>query len=247
MTIRTRVFLILGVTTAFGVFVCVLLFWTLGNGDKATRNASTQFATALVTQSPAKGPKGAIDYIDGIHANYGPVKSARVIDARNTSHGSGQSAYTYFVGDVLLETAKGPMVVELEFNSPSLTYSSETVTGVHELAPADVPDDALSDAEFVALAKAFDARGGQVADDIDGTWLPSEKRTPQKPNALQKLIKKQVEKRTPKPATPSTTEPDAVPATSPEQKKQLRDATTMLECVQKAKGDVEKMSRCAAS
>ena len=51
-------------------------------------------------------------------ANYGAdVKSARVIDARNTSHGSGNSAYTYFVGDVLLETAKGPMVIELEFNT----------------------------------------------------------------------------------------------------------------------------------
>ena len=236
-------FFILGATVGFGVFVCVALFWMLGNGDKAARKASNQFATALVTQSPAKGPKGAIDYIDGIHANYGPVKSARVIDARNTSHGSGQSAYTYFVGDVLLETAKGPMVVELEFNSPSLTYKSETVTGVHELAPADVPDDALSDAEFVALAKAFDARGGQVADDIDGTWLPGDKRTPQPPNALQKLIKKHA----PKPAAPSTTEPAAVPTTSPEQKKQMREATTMLECVQKAKGDVEKMSRCAAS
>ena len=41
----------------------------------------------------------------------------------------------------------------------SLTQKT-TVTGVRELAPADVPDDALSDAEFVALAKAFDARGG---------------------------------------------------------------------------------------
>ena len=230
MTIRTRLFFIFGATAAFGVFVCVALFWLLGNGENAARHASTQFATALVTKNPAQGPKGATDYIDGIHANYGPVKSARVIDARNTSHGSGQSAYTYFVADVLLETAKGPIVFELAFNSPSLDNKSETVTGVHELAPADVPDDALSDAEFVALGKAFEARGGQVADDrdINGVWLPSDKRTPQAPNALQKLIQKEIGKRTPKPPTQSTT-------------------NTMLECVQKAKGDVEKMSRCATT
>jgi hypothetical protein len=35
-----------------------------------------------------------------------------------------------------------------------------------ELAPRDVPDDALSDADFTALAKAFVARGGEPAGDI---------------------------------------------------------------------------------
>ena len=126
--------------------------------------SSTQFATALVSKNPSLAPKGAVDYFDGIQANYGPVKSARVIDTRNTSHGSGQSAHTYFVGDVLLETAKGPMVVELKFNGGMLVKGYDKVTGIEELAPADVPDDALSDAEFVALAKAFEARGGRPAD-----------------------------------------------------------------------------------
>ena len=55
------------------------------------------------------------------------------------------------------------------------------MTGIEELAPADVPDDALSDAEFVALAKAFEARGGEAADTthLDGVWLDSDQRTPQ--------------------------------------------------------------------
>src|SRR4051812_22374323 len=113
MTMRTPGFFILGAPAAFFVSLSFLLFLLLGNGDTAARNASTKFAPALVTERPAQGPKGAIGFIDGLRFNYGPVKSARVIDARNTSHGSGDAAYTYFVGDVLLETAKGPMVVEL--------------------------------------------------------------------------------------------------------------------------------------
>jgi hypothetical protein len=73
----------------------------------AARIASTQFATALVNHNPKLGPKGAADYLDGILANVGPIRPARVIDTRNTSHGRGDSATTWFVGDVLLETAKG--------------------------------------------------------------------------------------------------------------------------------------------
>jgi hypothetical protein len=172
MTLQTRIFLIFGATAAFIAVLCVGLFWLLGNGEKAARHASTAFATAVVSQNPRLAPEGAEEYVDGIAGQFGRVTSARVIDARNTSHGHGDASHTYYVADVLLNTSKGPAVLELEFNSPSLTYSSETVTDVRELAPVDVPDDALSDPEFVSLAKAFVARGGEAANSIVLSRVP---------------------------------------------------------------------------
>lgn len=230
---RTRLFVIFGLSGVGTLGISLLLFFTLTGHEKAAHKSSTQFASALVSKDPALAPKGAVDYFDGIQANFGPVKSARVIDTRNTSHGSGQSAHTYFVGDVLLETAKGPMVVELTFNGGMLVKGYDKVTGIEELAPVDVPDDALSDGEFVALAKAFVARGGRPADNtqLDGTWLDSDKRTPQKPNALQKAIRKAIKT----PAPPKAGQ-DVIP---PAARKQM-------DCVSSAKGDVEKLTRCAS-
>ena len=224
----------------------VALFWLLGNGENAARHASTQFATALVTKHPAQGPKGAIDYIDGIHANYGPVKSARVIDARNTSHGSGQSAYTYFVADVLLETAKGPMVVELAFNSPSLDNKTRPSPALTSSRPPTSPTTRSrtpSSSRSPRRSRPVAGRSPTTATST-ASGCPTDKRTPQPPNAPEGHQEADRQARS-EAGHPSTTEPDAVPTTSPEQKEQLRDATTMLECVQKAKGDVEKMSRCA--
>jgi hypothetical protein len=230
---RTRLFLIFGLSGVGTLAICLVVFLTLSGHETAAQKSSTQFATALVSKNASLAPKGAVDYFDGIQANYGPVKSARVIDTRNTSHGKGKSATTYFVSDVLLETAKGPMVVELKFNGGMLVKGYDKVTGIEELAPADIPDDALSEAEFVTLAKAFEARGGQPADhtQLDGVWLDSDRRTPQKPNALQKAIKKAVKT----PAPPANV--DDMPA--------IKQANKQLACVQKAKGDVEKLSRCA--
>ena len=204
--------------------ICGLIFWLLGNGDKAARHASTQFIDALVRDGAP--PKGAADYVNGVRAHFGGVSGGRVIDARNESVGSGQSSRTYYVADVLLQTAKGPAVVELEFDSPSLTYSSERVTGAFELAPRDVPDNALEDADFVALAKAFDARGGEPAGSYD----------------LSRSITIADASETPEPVITPQPTPTKAEKQMAEQQKQ---AFKQLRCVQRAKGDIEKLQRCA--
>lgn len=222
--IPTRLFLILGAVFGGTVAIGVLIAWVLTSHENAARTASTQFATALVEKNPKLGPKGAADYLDGILANYGPIESARVIDTRNTSHGHGDSAVTWFVGDVLLETAKGPMVVELEFNGGMLVTGYDKVTGIEELAPVDVPDDALSDADFVRLAKAFHARGGRPADNtlLDGVWKYNA------PGAIDRVIAETV-------------------ADKGKESPQVKAARRQLACVQKAKGDVEKLAACASA
>ena len=194
-----------------------MIFWLLGNGDKAARHASTQFGAALVREG--EPPKGGEDFVRGVRAYFGGVSGARVIDARNHSVGSGQSSRTYYVADVLLETERGPAVLELAFDSPSLTYSSERVTNIYELAPRDVPDSALSDGEFEALAKAFVKRGGEPADSIklDGAFI----REAATPVAAPAKVKRIV--------------PD----------KAQKDAMKTMRCVQAAKGDIEKLQRCS--
>jgi hypothetical protein len=227
---RTRLFVILGLSGVGTLMICLVVFLTLSGHEKSAHKSTSAFAAALVDRNPALAPKGTLDYFDGLQANFGPIRSARVIDTRNTRHGRGQSAHTYFVSDLLLETAKGPMVLELEFNGGMLVTGYDKVTGVEELEPADVPDDALSDAEFVALAKAFDARGGAPAGELllAGSGLDGSRRTPREPNALQKAIRKAVGTPTPPKAGEDV-------------------ARKQLACVQKAGGDVEKLSRCATA
>ena len=84
-----------------------------------------------------------------------------------------------------------------------------------------MPDDSLSDDEFVALAKAYERRGGYPASNLSVARVDvhdAVKRLPAKVRQLQPKI------------TPSP---------------ELRDAQRRLKCVQKAKGDVEKMAACA--
>lgn len=151
----TRLFLILGASFLGTVLIGVLVVLVLSGHEKAARSGSTEFAAALVRHD-AKNR-----YVADLLAEFGPIASARVVDTRNTRHGRGESASTWFVGDVLMETAKGPMVVELAFNGGMLVTGYDKVTGVEELAPADVPDGALSDAELARLAKAYHARSAR--------------------------------------------------------------------------------------
>jgi len=133
--------------------------WLDGNGDRAARQASAQFGDALTRG--AAPPEGAAGYVRGVHAYFGAVTAARVIDARNHHVAEGgPRGHDYVVADVLLASARGPAVLELSFDKPSAKYDTQHVTDVHELTPDEVPDDALDAAEDGALAQAFAARGG---------------------------------------------------------------------------------------
>jgi hypothetical protein len=226
---RRMLFLIFGGTAAFMAVVAVAVFWLLGKAEESTRHASTRFATALVKNDPSAAPAGGADYVTGVRAYFGPVRSAEVIDAHNKSINTGDSADTrsYFVADILLHTERGAAVIELEFDNHSLSNSSEKVSGAHELEPGNVPGGALNSDAAKELATAFATRGGEPADQMTLS------------RALADLPKPDA----PAPAPPKTSPPAASPATQRHQ----RDATKRLRCVQNAQGDMTKLQKCAES
>lgn len=217
-----RLLAIIGGSFAFTAAILAVVAWVLISGDKAAHEGSTRFASALVGGGQA--PKGTDGYVRGVRSQFGEITSARVIDTRNHRVGRGNNARTYHLSDVLLQTAKGPAVIELAFDGVGPV--SKDITRVYEIAPHDVPDSALSDTEFVALAKAYGRRGGSPASDLASVRLTTPaavKRLPAKVKALAKA--------------------DALVSTpSPE----LREAKRRLRCIQRADGDVEKMTACAS-
>jgi hypothetical protein len=206
---RIRLFLILGASGIFTVLMLGGMFWAFSHGKKSARETSERFAAALVAHDAHAAPRGAAEYVNTIRSHFGAVSAARVISTWTDT--SGRSDHP--VSDVWIETAKGPAVVELEFNG---TVNAKSVRWLQEIAPADVPDDALSDTEFVALAKAFDARGGRPATSLNiSRSLPAVVEVPA--------------------AKKATRRKNIIPPA----------ARTQLKCVKRAKGDVKKLSRCA--
>jgi hypothetical protein len=162
---RLRNGIIISVTVVVAVAM-VALFWILRTSNERTIHASTKFATALVRNDPSAAPDGGADYVKGVRAYFRDVSSARVIDSHNHSVNTGDNADTrsYYVGDILLATKRGPAVIELEFDNQSLANASEKVSSIHELAPDKVRKHKLSASDRDALEAAYAQRGGKPGD-----------------------------------------------------------------------------------
>jgi hypothetical protein len=172
-----RLLIVIGAATiVFSVVVSVFVLWSLDRAEESTRDASGQLAAAIERGDADAAPEGAERYVEGIRAHFGPVTRVTVIDARNKSINTGDNADTrsFFIADLLLETERGLAVVEVEFDNHSFANHSQHVSAVYELAPEDVPDDALEPATRKALAMAFADRGGRAADVITLSQGPVE-------------------------------------------------------------------------
>jgi hypothetical protein len=228
---KALLFSILGGTAVLATAIVGLVFWMLGNGEKAARHASAEFATALVAADPRRAPEGAREYVSGVPAHFGKVSAAEVIDARNakrtrTRNTGGvissvkhrkvkprrttKNTTTFSVADVLVRTERGPAVLELEF-TPSLSNGSEAVSVVRELAPAEVRDGLLDDDLRAEHAAAFQARGGVAATHFELIGASAR----------------------------------VAAITKPKASARQSAGMTRLRCIQAAHGDVTKMTRCA--
>lgn len=159
---RRRLTLILTATVTFSLIVTVVCFVLLGKEEKTARDSATRFAAALVDDKPAAAPPGAGDYVSGVREYFGPVTSARVIGAHNKGINTGDSADTrsFFVVQVLLQSKRGPAVIELEYDNHALL--SDKVSRVYELEPAKAPG--ITKPERRRLEAAFARRGGDPAE-----------------------------------------------------------------------------------
>src|SRR4051812_13870366 len=161
---RRRVYLIIAASVVFAIAVTIGVLTLLAKQEKTARHAGTKFASALVHNDPRLAPDGGAGYVKGVRSEFGPVTSARVIDAHNhTVPNSGQNdSRTYFQTDMLIATRRGPAVIELSFDNHA--FNSERISGVKELKPSKAKH--LSRQERSTLQTAFAKRGGYPANDL---------------------------------------------------------------------------------
>jgi hypothetical protein len=208
------VFMLAGILLAVATAVAV---WANGKSENTGRDAAARFAAALVHDDPGAAPPGAGDYVRGVRAYFGPVKSARMIGAHTklinglNRHESRQLS----VAELLLDTERGPAVIELEF-----TFLSDRVNSIHELHPHAGPG--LTGRERERLASAFAARGGKPADQT--TLSESGARTQHSTPPARR-------------ESPPTANGTTLPAR----------AEKILRCVRRAGGDQARLQLCAPS
>jgi hypothetical protein len=220
---RRRLGLIVGATLTFTAAVAVVCLFLLGKEEQTARQSATKFASALVHDKPAAAPPGATEYVHGVRRYFGPVTSARVVGAHNKGINTGDNADTrsFFVVQMLVESRRGPAVLELEYDNHALM--SEKVSRIYELTPDHAPG--LSAAQRKRLESAFAERGGEPADagELNPVTAP--------PTTAQIHLAP-----VPKPKAPKLH--IAPPASTPQ--------GAQLRCVQAAHGDVVKMQKCVA-
>jgi hypothetical protein len=136
---RRRLGLIVGATLTFMAAVAVVCLVLLAKQEKTARDSATRFAAALVHDKPSAAPPGAADYVSGMRRYFGPVTSARVIGAHNKGVNTGDNADTrsFFVVEMLLQSKRGPAVIELEYDNHAI--GSDEVSRIYELEPAKAP------------------------------------------------------------------------------------------------------------
>jgi hypothetical protein len=125
------VLLVIAVLSAAAIPVVLLIN---GKSETTAREAATRFAAALVQNDPGAAPAGGGDDVRRLRTHFGAVTDARVISVHNKHVNSVRSRSTrsFVVAELLLRTARGPAVIELEF--PGAPFG-DRVDGVHELPP----------------------------------------------------------------------------------------------------------------
>ena len=184
---RRKVILIIAASVLFAIAVTIGVLTLLGKQEKTARHAGQRFASALVHNDPSLAPDGGAGYVKGVRTAFGPITSARVIDAHNHHvRNTGQNdSRTYFQTDLLIDTRRGPAVIELSFDNHALV--SERISGIKELKPSKARH--ISSQERAALEAAFAKRGGYARNDLA---LSGTMNTPaisyQGPNAVMRCV-----------------------------------------------------------
>lgn len=190
----------------------------VGDEEKPAGAQVKRLAAAIEAGKPSPAPKGTGGYVEGVREAFGPVREAQPLEEyrKRVETAAGDGQYrTYSVTEILITAKRGAAVLELE-------HDGDRIAGVREVAPGDVHFD-LDERTQDALTRGYAQRGAKPAKSLvlDGTFLADGG----------------IRDAAPRPAAPKP-KPVAKP-------KKVRIVSPELECVQQAKGDVEKLQKCA--
>jgi hypothetical protein len=152
---RLTIPLILTVTAIFIAAVCWATTKHEAHSQARVAAPTKVLVDAIATNDPSAAPKGAERYVKGVREQFGRVRAARFLDAYTDRSGTGRTATTGTVSEILVRGRRGAGVLELSF------YGAR-ITGMSELRPGDVHGD-LSAAERAAVERGFARRGGEPA------------------------------------------------------------------------------------
>lgn len=217
---RGRLALVLIGAALFVGGLAFAINFLIAKDSNAARHGANAFAAALVHNNPQAAPQGGEEYVTGVRHYFGAVTGATLYRTHNHSVNTGNSAdtRTYIVADVLVESKRGPAVLEVDFDNGSI--GSDHVSSVRELDPKHAPG--LNAAQRERVQAAFAKRGAKVAD-------------------AQTLLE------APPLASPAPASRPAHHLrvhVAPAADAALSKAAEQLSCVQAAHGDVAKMQRC---
>jgi hypothetical protein len=117
--------------------------------------ATTLMVVAIESNKPSAAPEGAADYVRGVREYFGRISGVRSLGSYTKRGGTGSTATTDAVSEILVRGTRGAGVVELLFEGSK-------ITGMSEVKPDDVHGD-LSAVEKRAVERGFARRGGKPA------------------------------------------------------------------------------------
>jgi hypothetical protein len=209
------------------------LWWYEGNEKDAARNASDDLAGALVENDAGAAPDGGSEYVTGTRKYFGPIREAETVDVRQVDN-YGDTSNTaddrsWWTSTVFLRSERGAALLLVTF-ADSIDPRDATVESIRELNPRRVAKGALTREQSQDARRGFKSRGGKTANALvlDGTFTEKQAGSQPEPSAP-------AEQSPPEPAPP--VDRDAI-------ERQQREGQRRLECVQNARGDIEKLKKC---
>jgi hypothetical protein len=158
--------LIIALLVAAAALAGYLALAVVDKHEKATvEKDAKHLVAALVQRDAGLAPESDEDWVPGVWALFRRVDDASLVKVGKRPHNGpnfGSSGSDY-VADILLRTGRGPVLLELSFESgskPDLLY---------ELRPERIPAGLLDARTLARLRSAQVERGPKIADDLSIT------------------------------------------------------------------------------
>lgn len=237
-------------TVIFGGALAFFLFTYLGKEEDTVQKKTSEFITAIEANNPGLAPEGGDEYVTGIRNAFGPVQSITPLDRRKKSSGSGNNSRSWWVSEVLVRSERGAAVLEIRWGTTGfLSPTKMKIDQVYELEPKKIHS-SLSKADRADVKAGFKARGSDIYDSFDLTPF-FQQNEPERIGRTKPPADVDAPQEVEPPVDVEPTPPSNAPSAEEVEKERRRGEREQrknqkrLECVQDAKGDVNKLQKCA--